>query len=210
MFLAPPGVHLLFHASGVGERHYDAGAEMSGSRGSLASDCSNAAPYGIGAARSEPPLNGHSEETRIPVASHGEATAAATAAAGVTRPERRAARSSATGLRTTERSWESASLMRPPRPPLLLLSERQPMTGPGRGSGRGGGGHVGREPPGAGELAAPSRAGRFLRAPQIARAKGERKRAWRLAVERRVPASECCAKQPGLLESNTAQKDVAS
>ena len=79
------GVRILFRAPGARERHGEPGAEASGSRGSSASDCSTAAPYSSRAGRSEPPRAGHPEDARVPIASHGGATAAATVTARVAR-----------------------------------------------------------------------------------------------------------------------------
>lgn len=103
-----------------------------------------------------------------------------TAAARVARRPRRAVLGvpAVAGLRTRERSSAPASLMRPPRPPLLLPSELQPMSraGAGRRAGQ-------RLPPrGAGareaqvSSAAAALAPRFPRDRQIVLAPGERKR----------------------------------
>lgn len=97
--------------------------------------CSPAAPYSSRAGLSEPPLAGHLEEKRAPIASHSWATAASTAAAGdVSCPHRDDhSEPAAAGSGTTEHRTRSASLMRPPRPPGLLLSELQPMSRAGAG-----------------------------------------------------------------------------
>ena len=84
------GVQVLFRYPGKARR--TRGAEESGSRGSSASDCSTAAPYSSGAGRSEPPRAGHPKDARVPIASHGGATDAATVTAGVARLPFRTAR----------------------------------------------------------------------------------------------------------------------
>lgn len=94
MLLAPLGsTDPLLRPGSPGERHGEPGAEASGSRGASASDCSTAAPYSSRAGRSEPPRGGHPEDARVPIASHGGATAAATVTARVTHRPCRTARS---------------------------------------------------------------------------------------------------------------------
>lgn len=84
------GVQVFFRAPGKTRRAR--GSEESGSRGSSASDCSTAAPYSSRAGRSESPRAGHPEDARVPIASHGGATDAATVTAGAARLPLRTAR----------------------------------------------------------------------------------------------------------------------
>lgn len=75
MLLARAGGQRLSHARG---RLGGPGAETSRSRGASVGGLLRGAPYGSGAGRSAPPLAGHPQAARAPIAPHGGVTAAAT------------------------------------------------------------------------------------------------------------------------------------